>query len=62
MPAKMTIGKVQRIMKRLASNIRALTRRQARLGKPISYGVFPDPPPPPNTVITHAPTTWTPGN
>ena len=62
MPAKMTIGKVQRIMRRLASNIRSLTKRQTRLGRPISYGVFPDPPPEPNGIVHRLPTPWTPGN
>jgi hypothetical protein len=61
MPAKLTIGKVQRQMKRLAGNIRTLTRREVRLNRPISYGVFPDPPPPPNIVLGRTPTPWTPG-
>lgn len=61
MPAKLTIGKVQRVMKRLAANIRSLTRRQNRLGKAISYGVFPEPLPP-NTDMRRVPNPFTGGN
>jgi len=61
MPAKMTIGKVQRQMKRLAGNISSLTRRQNRLGKAISYGVF-NAALPPNTDLRRTPSPFTGGN
>jgi hypothetical protein len=61
MPAKMTVGKVQRQMKRLASNIRTLTRREIRKGKPISYGVFNDGLSP-NEDIRRTPTPFSGGN
>jgi hypothetical protein len=40
MPAKQTVKKCQRKMKSLAVSINALTRRELRLGKPISFGVM----------------------
>jgi len=61
MPAKMTTGKVQRQMARLASNIRALTRRQDRLGKAVSYGVFNELLPP-NEDKRRVPTPFSGGN
>lgn len=60
MPAKQTVKKIQTVMKRLATNINALTRREVRLGKAISFGVFTVIAP--NTVKGRTPNPFTGGN
>lgn len=60
MPAKQTVKKAQTHMKRLVASINALTKREIRLGKAISFGVFTVIPP--NTVKGRTPTPFSGGN
>ena len=60
MPVVITLKKVQRRMRQLASNINSLTLRELKKGRPVSYGVFTAIPP--NTTLGRTPTPFSGGN
>jgi hypothetical protein len=60
MPAKQTVKKCQKKMLSLQVSINALTRRELRLGKPVSFGFMTVIPP--NTTIGRTPLPFSGGN